>query len=487
LYFDVKTKSLDIEYKDGEPDKKSKNRIKMEKKMPWLITKILPYLFCVLTLTFGICACGTDNTHDSESRQSTTGTYQAALIFPGDIFREASTAQAVTGIDCEAVQISTIEFTFSNSSHGPYVYACEDHEAHIKEIPAGTDIRVDVYAYDENHASVLYGFEITDIHAGQVTEGGEIEMKPVDENQPDNDNDNQTDADGDGFSADEDCDDTDAYINPDAEEIPDNNIDENCDGQTEVSAFTIADFNMEFVRIPDGEFNMGSPLLEAGRRDDENLHRVRLTHSFYLQTTEVTQVQWRAVVNAATGTTLNLNPSYFTHCGDDCPVENVSWEDVQIFIDVLNTMYENAYEFHLPTEAQWEYAARAGSDTAFANGNISTASGCNYDRNLDVMGWYCYNADDSTHEVAQKPPNGFGLYDMHGNVWEWCQDYYGVYPEGPSTDYEGPSSGSERTFRGGSWINGPNGCRSARRVGHEPNNYRRHYVGFRLVCSHYSR
>jgi formylglycine-generating enzyme required for sulfatase activity len=241
---------------------------------------------------------------------------------------------------------------------------------------------------------------------------------------------------------------------------------------------------MEFVRIPAGEFNMGSPLVEPGRRDDENLHRVRLTHSFYLQTTEVTQVQWRAVVNAATGTTLNLNPSYFTHCGDACPVESVSWEDVKIFIDVLNTMYENAYEFHLPTEAQWEYAARAGSDTAFANGNIS-ASGCNYDRNLDVMGWYCYNADDSTHEVAQKLPNDFGLYDMHGNAAEWCSDWYEeTYSAtiNPMIDPQGPDNGIERVFRGGGWNNSSVFCRSACRHMDNPDET---YIsrGFRLACS----
>jgi hypothetical protein len=159
----------------------------MEKKMRWSISKLSPYLFYVLTLTFDICACGTNNTHDFERKQSTTGTYQPVLVFPSDIPREEATAQAITGIDCEAAPISTIEFTFSNSSHGPYVYACEDHEAHIKGIPAGKDIRVDVYAYDDNHAAVLYGFEITDIHTDQVTEGGEIEMKSVDD-----DNDSQT-------------------------------------------------------------------------------------------------------------------------------------------------------------------------------------------------------------------------------------------------------------------------------------------------------
>jgi formylglycine-generating enzyme required for sulfatase activity len=468
----------------------------MEKKMPWLTSKISHYLFCVLTLTFGICACGTDNTHDFKSKQSTTGTYQPALIFPGDIPREASTAQAVTGIDCEANQISTIEFTFNmnESSHGPHSFACQDHQASIKGIPVGTDIRVDVYAYDDNHVAVLYGFEITDIHAGQVTEGGEIEMKSVDDPQA-------QDNDGDGYNSHEDCNDADADINPNAPEIPDNNVDEDCDGQAELSSFTIADLGMVFVRIPPGEFDMGSPRQESGRDDDETLHRVvRLTQAYYLMNTEVTQGQWRMVVDATADTTLDPNPSYFTNCGDDCPVEWVTWNEVQLFIRALEEMYQGAYEFRLPTEAQWEYAAIAGSDTAFSGGPI-TVPDSGLDPVLDTLGWYNRNSDvgydpcvsyaDSSdgysaclgsHPVAGKIPNTWGLYDMHGNVYEWCRDWYEDYPTGNIIDPQGPNNGTWRLLRGGSMEEGADDCRSAYRGTCRPDDTNTD-CGFRLVGS----
>jgi formylglycine-generating enzyme required for sulfatase activity len=462
-------------------------------------SNLIPYLFYLLAFSLGLYACGSDDSYNIENKISTTGTYQPTLIFPDHIPRKESFADAITGINCEANQISTIEFSFimNDSSHGPHSFACRDHQAYIQDIPAGTDIQVDVYAYNENHAPVLYGFETTAIHAGQVTQGGEIEMKPVDDNQA-------RDEDGDGFTPPDDCDDTNADINPDAAEIPDNNIDENCDGQTEVSSFTLTDLDMEFVRIPAGEFDMGSPLNEPGHQDDENLHRVRLTQNFYLQTTEVTQRQWRTVVNTAASTTLDPNPSDFINCGDDCPVDSVSWNDIQQLIIALNIIYEETYEFRLPTEAQWEYAARAESSTGFANGPI-TEIDCGLDPVLDAMGWYCGNSDvnyegcydDSEtegptcagpHPVAEKNPNAWGLYDMHGNVWERCQDWYeetySYTTTGPVIDPQGPSSGTQHVIRGGSWLNPARVCRSALRIpsGEDPNSGG-NAVGFRLVCS----
>jgi formylglycine-generating enzyme required for sulfatase activity len=184
------------------------------------------------------------------------------------------------------------------------------------------------------------------------------------------------------------------------------------------------DFGMTFVLIQPGTFVMGSPEGETGRDSDEVQHNVTLTQKYYLQTTEVTQGQWKAVMGS--------NPSYFSSCGDDCPVEQVSWEDAQAFIEKLN-LHENANRYSLPTEAQWEYAARAGSTTALANGNL-VETNCSLDTNLNAMGWYCGNGDDKTHPVAQKQPNSWGLYDMHGNVWEWCQDWYGSYPDISVTD-----------------------------------------------------
>jgi len=229
---------------------------------------------------------------------------------------------------------------------------------------------------------------------------------------------------------------------------------------------------MEFVSIKPGSFMMGSPSSEPGRRKDERQHKVTLTKGFYMQTTEVTQGQWEAV--------MGNNPSKFKNCGDDCPVEKVSWNDAQGFIRRLNHK-EGSDKYRLPTEAEWEYAARAGSRTAFANGGISELK-CGYDANLDAMGWYCGNSGKRTHRVAGKKPNRWGLYDMHGNLWEWCQDRYEKnYPSGSVVDPTGPSSGS-RVYRGGSWSHGARLIRSADRGGSRPDN-RNNYLGFRLVLS----
>jgi formylglycine-generating enzyme required for sulfatase activity len=479
----------------------------MEKKMCFFRLNIAQYLFYLLVFILSICACGTDDTQNLENKIKTTGTYQATLIFPDDVPYKESIADALTGFDCDENHISTIEFTFmvNDSLHGPFKFVCQDHQAYIRGIPVGTDIRVDVYAYNENHAAVLYGFETTNIHAGQITEGGNIEMKPADENQPNQDDDSQVrDEDGDGFSPPEDCDDTNADINPDAMEIPNNTIDENCDGQFSgtSSIFTIGDgLDMAFINIFAGGFYMGSPVEETGHRDDETLHRVRLTQDFSLQTTEVTQGQWRMVVNRAVNNGLDPNPSYFTHCGDDCPVESVSWYDVQLFIQTLNEMYQGRYEFRLPTEAEWEYAARAGSYLAFTNGPI-TITDCGFDSVLDAVGWYCGNSDvnydgcyDASryegpvcagpHPIAEKNDNAFGLNDMHGNVSEWCQDWYEgtySYTTEPVVDPQGPSDGTERVYRGGSWSNAATFCRSASRMVGSPT-YRSRAVGFRLVCT----
>jgi len=207
---------------------------------------------------------------------------------------------------------------------------------------------------------------------------------------------------------------------------------------------------MKFVWIPPGSFLMGSPPGERGRRHNEAQHLVTLTKGFYLQTTEVTQGQWKEVMGD--------NPSYFSSCGEDCPVERVSWEDVQEFIRRLNQR-ENSNRYRLPTEAEWEYAARAGSTTAFANGEIRD-TGCR-DPNLDKIGWYCGNSGEKTHPVARKQPNAWGLHDMHGNVWEWCRDWEGDYPSAAVTDPTGPLSGEYRVVRGGSWTRGARRCRSA--------------------------
>ena len=227
---------------------------------------------------------------------------------------------------------------------------------------------------------------------------------------------------------------------------------------------------MMFVYIEPGTFMMGSPSDEPGLDNDETLHRVTLTKGFYMQTTEVTQGQWKAV--------MGNNPSYFKNCGDDCPVERVSWNDAKQFIQRLNQR-EGGSRYRLPTEAEWEYAVRAGSSTAFANGSISEFK-CGFDSNLDAMGWYCGNSNNKTHPVAQKKPNAWGLYDMHGNASEWCQDWYGDYPSGSVTDSTGPLIGSDRVSRGGCFGDAARDCRSAIRGCYPPGLGSR-YGGFRLV------
>ena len=226
-----------------------------------------------------------------------------------------------------------------------------------------------------------------------------------------------------------------------------------------------------FNLLPAGTFTMGSPSDELGRYSDEGpQHQVTLPQPFYMQTTEVTQAQWESVMGS--------NPSYFSEC-PTCPVEQVSWNDVQDYITQMNLRGEGAYS--LPTEAQWEYAARAGSTTAFYNGGI-TETGCDYDQNLNAIGWYCYNSDDEIHPVAQKSPNAWGLYDMSGNVWEWCSDWYAsdYYSNSPMDDPQGPSTGSYRVARGGSWDNIVRYCRAAVRYYFWPD-YRYGSIGFRLV------
>ncbi len=221
---------------------------------------------------------------------------------------------------------------------------------------------------------------------------------------------------------------------------------------------------MEFVYIPPGTYLMGSPKGEAGRGGYERQHAVTLTRWFYMQTTEVTQGQWQAVMGS--------NPSYFKECGADCPANYVSWNDVQDFIEELNVR-NGDYHYRLPTEAEWEYACRAGTTTAFSFGNIV--------EELPRYAWYGANSQKQTHPVGRKKPNPWVLYDMHGNVWEWCQDWHGGYPHDKAADPPGPSRGSSRVIRGGSWDDPAGYCRAAFRSWYAPD-FRGRRVGFRLVC-----
>ncbi len=237
---------------------------------------------------------------------------------------------------------------------------------------------------------------------------------------------------------------------------------------------------MEFVYIPPGSFMMGSPVNEDGRDNDETQHRVTLSRGYYMQTMEVTQGQWERVMGS--------NPSHFKNCGKNCPVEKVSWEDCQEFIGKLNRM-EGTGKYRLPTEAEWEYAARAGSQTRFFWGDDAECKKMMYENDVGSSEDKCVAyvrsrglSADSTAPVSSYPPNDWGLYDMHGNVWEWCQDWKADYPSGSVTDPTGPDSGSARVDRGGGWSSGAGDCRSAGRSRSTPG-ARGCDLGFRLAFS----
>jgi formylglycine-generating enzyme required for sulfatase activity len=220
--------------------------------------------------------------------------------------------------------------------------------------------------------------------------------------------------------------------------------------------------------IEPGTFMMGSPEDEAGRYDDETLHQVSLTEGFWLGETTMTQELWKAVTRK--------NPSWFKK--DQRPIEQVSWEDAQNCMDLLNKEI-CGLELDLPTEAQWEYACRAGTTTPFSFGGNIKIDKVNY------SGKYSYSDSKQDHWrgeiilVKALPCNQWGLYQMHGNVWEWCRDWFSEYPTGLAVDPIGPAEGRSRVIRGGSWIIHGRNCRSANRFRSEPDD-RGSGLGFRL-------
>ena len=234
--------------------------------------------------------------------------------------------------------------------------------------------------------------------------------------------------------------------------------------RAEAPQIYVNSLGMEFVKIPAGSFSMGSDAEDKDAYDSEKpQHTVTITQAFYLGRYEVTQEQWKKVM----GTT----PSKFQ--GLKNPVEQVSWNDAQEFIRRLNEMEETA-QYRLPTEAEWEYAARAGTKTRFSLGDD--------DEQLGRYGWYSSNSDNKSQPVGGKRPNPWGLYDMHGNVWEWVQDWFDGYDARPVTDPKGPFIGSYRVLRGGSWSSYAEHCRSGSRYYYAPVN-RSHSLGFRLALS----
>ena len=243
-------------------------------------------------------------------------------------------------------------------------------------------------------------------------------------------------------------------------------------------AIAVAAIDYDMVYIEPGTFMMGSPLSEAGRDNDEGQHQVTLTKGFYMGATEITQGQWRRIMGS--------NPSRFKNCGDDCPVEQVSWNAVQDFIGRLNKK-EGTDRYRLPTEAEWEYAARAGTTSRYSWGDKDACSKMMYENDVGSSEDKCVSyyrrrglTADATAPVKSFASNVWGLYDMHGNVYEWVQDWYGDYPDGSVTDPVGPQSGSRRVIRGGCWRVSARFCRSANRLWFNPGN-RDNNVGFRLA------
>jgi formylglycine-generating enzyme required for sulfatase activity len=226
--------------------------------------------------------------------------------------------------------------------------------------------------------------------------------------------------------------------------------------------------DMVFTLVPPGEFSMGSPPAEEWHREDEVLHRVTLSKAFYMGTTEVTQEQWKALMDE--------NPSFCI--GDELPVETVTWKQASEFCHKLSEKEGKVYR--LPTEAEWEYACRAGTSTPFHTGKTIRPDQANYDGTQTYAGGPQGAFREETTKAGQFAPNAWGLHDMHGNVWEWCSDWYAKYPAGEFTDPTGPAQGDRRVIRGGCWVNFPAVCRSANR-GHVPPLSWNFHLGFRVV------
>jgi formylglycine-generating enzyme required for sulfatase activity len=254
------------------------------------------------------------------------------------------------------------------------------------------------------------------------------------------------------------------------------------------------------IEVSGTPFTMGAPVTELGRGADEVEHAVTLTRDYWLTMTEITQQQFLDE--------MGYNPSHFSsggagaECGMNCPVEMVNWHEVAAYANALSVLeglgecyscigtapsaidcapngsYARPYDcpgYRLPTEAEWEYAARGGTSTATHAGQL-TATDCT-DRTLGPIAWFCGNASGTTHPVGTKTANAYGLHDVLGNVWEWCHDWHAAYPGGSETDPEGPFGGSSRVLRGGSWHNSAGIARAAVRNVSLPGNRIRNFGG----------
>ena len=229
---------------------------------------------------------------------------------------------------------------------------------------------------------------------------------------------------------------------------------------------------MVFLHVAPGRFRMGSGPEVKERQEDETPHEVELTRGFYLGKYEVTRAEWAAV--------MGRDPSQVRDCGPRCPVETVNYLSIQEFIERLEERSQDGSRFRLPTEAEWEYACRAGTTTPFSTGGNLTPEQANFDGRYPYEGYPPGRYLGRPAPVGSYPPNAWGFHDLHGNVWEWCEDWYGPYPAGAVRDPKGPETGTRRVIRGGSWYFDANSSRCALRYTHAPPDFG-FSLGLRLV------
>ena len=234
---------------------------------------------------------------------------------------------------------------------------------------------------------------------------------------------------------------------------------------------------MRFVFLPPGRFLMGSPPGEPGRGTDESQHEVVLTRGFWIARMEVTRAQWERVMGP--GERHPEKPNPFRSGDPNLPVVAVSYRDIEVYLRRLEAR-SPGQRFRLPTEAEWEYACRARTTTPFHTGLRLRETQANYDARLQDGGDAPGRTPKRPAPVGSYPPNAWGLYDLHGNVWEWTSDWYGPYPHGTAIDPLGPAQGTLKVIRGGSWAFGAGSARSACRYHHDPRDWG-YSIGFRVV------